>query len=75
MIQFKLFLPVLRIRYFGSMTGKKEEVMQLALEFYLPMFLLYSMYDVADSKKKKQEICDKLKQHINRFAENFQKLI
>ena len=42
---------------FGSMTGKKEESMQLALEFYSPMFLLYSMYDVADSKKK-QEICD-----------------
>lgn len=60
---------------FGSMTGKKEEAMQLALEFYSPMFLLYSMYDVADSKKKKQEICDQLKQHIDRFAENFQKLI
>ena len=55
--------------------GKKEEAMQLALEFYSPMFLLYSMYDVADSKKKKQEICDQLKQHIDRFAENFQKLI
>lgn len=74
MIQFKLFLSVLRIRYFGSMTGKKEEAMQLALEFYSPMFLLYSMYDVADSKKK-QEICDQLKQHIDWFAENFQKLI
>lgn len=60
---------------FGSMTGKKEEAMQLALEFYSPMFLLYSMYDVADSKKKKQEICDQLKQHIDWFAENFQKLI
>lgn len=60
---------------FGPMTGKKEEAMQLALEFYSPMFLLYSMYDVADSKKKKQEICDQLKQHIDRFAENFQKLI
>lgn len=60
---------------FGSMTGKKEEAMQLALEFYSPMFLLYSMYDVADSKKKKQEIWDQLKQHIDRFAENFQKLI
>lgn len=59
---------------FGSMTGEKEEAMQLALEFYSPMFLLYSMYDVADSKKK-QEICDQLKQHIDRFAENFQKLI
>ena len=60
MIQFKLFLPVLRIRYFGSLTGKKEEAMQLALEIYSPMFLLYSMYDVADSKKK-QEICDQQK--------------
>lgn len=60
---------------FGSMTGKKEDAMQLALEFYSPMFLLYSMYDAADSKQEKQEICDQLKQHIERFAENFQKLI
>lgn len=60
---------------FGSMTGKEENAMQLALEFYSPMFLLYSMYDAADSKEKKQGICDQLKEHIDRFAENFQKLI
>ena len=57
---------------FGSMTGQKEAAMQLALEFYSPMFLLYSMYDVAETDQQKQEICDQLKQHIDRFAQNFQ---
>lgn len=60
---------------FGSMTGRKEEAMQLALEFYSPMFLLYSMYDAAETDQHKQEIRDQLKQHIDRFAQNFQKLL
>lgn len=60
---------------FGSMTGRKEEAMQLALEFYSPMFLLYSMYDAAETDQQKQEIRDQLKQHIDRFAQNFQRLI
>lgn len=60
---------------FGSMTGQKEEAMQLALKFYSPIFLLYSMYDAAETDQQKQEIRDQLKQHIDRFAQNFQRLI
>ena len=38
--------------------------MQLALEFYGPMFLLYSVYDGAAQKKT---VTDLLRQHIDRF--------
>ena len=38
--------------------------MQLALEFYGPMFLLYSVYDGADEKER---IAPMLRAHIDRF--------
>jgi AcrR family transcriptional regulator len=55
---------------FGSMTGRQEETIQLALEFYSPIYLLYSMYDAADTSEKKMEIRSILKEHIDRFSES-----
>lgn len=36
------------------MTGSKEEARQLALDFYGPIFLLYSLYDSAEEKTRSQ---------------------
>ena len=38
--------------------------MQLALEFYGPMFLLYSVYDGAEEKSA---VSGLLREHIDRF--------
>lgn len=53
-------------RLFGSMTGETNDSMQIALEFYGPIFLLYSAYDGADNK---EIIIAALKQHIDRFSQ------
>lgn len=37
---------------FAGMTGSKEEARQLALDFYGPIFLLYSLYDSAEEKNQ-----------------------
>lgn len=55
---------------FGSMTGDKESAIQLALEFYSPIFLLYSLYDAADTLEKKMNIRNMVKEHIEHFTEN-----
>ena len=49
---------------FRKLTDSDEAAMQLALEFYGPMFLLYSVYDGAD---KKERIAPMLREHIERF--------
>ena len=49
---------------FRKLTDSDEAAMQLALEFYGPMFLLYSVYDGAD---KKERIAPMLREHIDRF--------
>ena len=49
---------------FRKLTDSDETAMQLALEFYGPMFLLYSVYDGAD---KKERIAPMLREHIDRF--------
>lgn len=49
---------------FRKLTDSDESAMQLALEFYGPMFLLYSVYDVADEK---ENIAPMLSAHIDRF--------
>jgi len=49
---------------FHKLTDSDEAAMQLALEFYGPMFLLYSVYDGAD---KKERIAPMLREHIDRF--------
>ena len=50
---------------FAGMTGNKEEARQLALDFYGPIFLLYSLYDSAEEKN---QITDLLDEHIRRFS-------
>ena len=49
---------------FRKLTDSDEAAMQLALEFYGPMFLLYSVYDGADEK---ESIAPRLRAHIDRF--------
>ena len=49
---------------FRKLTDSDDAAMQLALEFYGPMFLLYSVYDGADEK---ESISPMLSTHIDRF--------
>ena len=49
---------------FRKLTDSDEEAMQLALDFYGPMYLLYSVYDGAEDKESVAPLLDA---HINRF--------
>ena len=49
---------------FRKLTDSDEAAMQLALEFYGPMFLLYSVYDGA---RDKDSVAPMLSAHIDRF--------
>lgn len=49
---------------FRKMTDSDADAMQLALEFYGPMFLLYSVYDGAADKSAVPGL---LSEHIDRF--------
>ena len=49
---------------FRKLTRNDEDALQLALEFYGPMFLLYSLYDGADDK---ETVAPMLRAHIDRF--------
>ena len=49
---------------FRRLTDSDEAAMQLALEFYGPMYLLYSVYDGAEEKEAVLSLLDA---HINRF--------
>ena len=49
---------------FRKFADSDEQAMQLALEFYGPMFLLYSVYDGA---KDKAAVAAMLETHIDRF--------
>ena len=49
---------------FRKLTDSDEAAMQLALEFYGPMFLLYSVYDGAGDKGS---VAPMLRAHIDRF--------
>lgn len=42
---------------FRKLTDSDDAAMQLALEFYGPMFLLYSVYDGANEKKALRRCC------------------
>lgn len=52
--------------FFRRLTDSDEDAMQLALEFYGPMFLLYSIYDGAEEK---ESVAPLLRSHIDRFLE------
>ena len=49
---------------FRTRTDTEKEAMQLALEFYGPMFLLYSVYDGAGGK---DSVAPMISAHIDRF--------
>ena len=49
---------------FRRLTDSDEDAMQLALEFYGPMYLLYSVYDGAEDKKSVSSL---LATHIDHF--------
>ncbi len=49
---------------FRKLTDSDATAMQLALEFYGPMYLLYSVYDGA---KEKESVAPLLSAHIDRF--------
>ncbi len=51
---------------FHKLTDSDDAAMQLALEFYGPMYLLYSVYDSAENKKSVSAL---LAAHIDRFIE------
>ncbi len=50
---------------FAGITGKKEEAKQLAIEFYGPIFLMYSLYD---NKREEDDLAEMLKKHVDRFS-------
>ena len=50
---------------FAGITGKKEEEKQLAIEFYGPIFLMYSLYD---NKREGDDLTEMLKNHVERFS-------
>lgn len=54
---------------FRKLTDSDDDAMQLALEFYGPMFLLYSVYDGADEK---ESIAPMLSTHIDHFIEKIE---
>ena len=54
---------------FRKLTDSDDAAMQLALEFYGPMFLLYSVYDGAIDK---ESIAPRLRAHIDRFIEKIE---
>ena len=49
---------------FRKLADSDEEAMQLALDFYGPMYLLYSVYDGAEDKASVAPLLDA---HIRRF--------
>lgn len=51
---------------FRKLADSDEEAMQLALDFYGPMYLLYSIYDGAEDKASVAPLLDA---HIRRFIE------
>lgn len=51
---------------FAGLLGDAKEARQMALDFYGPIFLLYSIYDGTDDK---QQIVELLEQHVNHFSQ------
>lgn len=51
---------------FRKLTNSDEDAMQLALDFYGPMYLLYSIYDGAEDK---EPVAPLLAAHIDRFID------
>ena len=56
---------------FSGMVESSEEAKQLAMDFYGPIFLLYSIYDGAENK---QEVVELVDEHVERFSRRLQKM-
>lgn len=54
---------------FRGLTDNEKKAKQLALDFYGPIFLLYSIYDGAEDKEK---IIDQVEQHVDHFSQILQ---
>ena len=57
---------------FKKMTDSKPKAKQVALEFYGPIFILYSIYDGV-SEDKKKSVFVQLENHIKNFIEQLEK--
>lgn len=51
---------------FGQMTHSGENASMLALSFYVPVFMLYRMYDETENK---EDVLAMLRSHLARFSE------
>lgn len=56
---------------FSGLTNNSKDARQLALDFYGPIFLLYSIYDGTEEKQGLSYI---LEQHVERFSKMLQKM-
>ena len=54
---------------FSGIAESSEDAKQLAVDFYGPIFLLYSIYDGAENK---QEVVRMVDEHVESFAKRFQ---
>lgn len=55
---------------FAGMNYSESDAEQLALSFYGPMFMLYTVYDESENKK---EIISQAEMHINKFIDDLRK--
>ena len=53
---------------FSGIVDNSEEAKQLAINFYGPIFLLYSIYDISENK---QEVIKQLDAHVERFSKQY----
>ena len=53
---------------FSGIVDNSEEAKQLAINFYGPIFLLYSIYDGSENK---QDVMNQLDTHVERFSKNY----
>ena len=54
---------------FEQLTKDSQKARQLVLDFYGPIFLLYSIYDGAEEKESVVDILDR---HVDSFSQIFQ---
>lgn len=54
---------------FAGIMSDKEKARQTALDFYGPIFLLYSIYDGAEDKK---QVVKMVEQHVEKFAKRIE---
>ena len=56
-------------KIFAGLTKNDQDARQLALEFYGPIFLLYSLYDETDEK---QDVTEMVEQHVEPFSKRLE---